>query len=53
LIYPASSLANDISTFKNIGGSSSQPRPLAWGIGPKSDGYGAAAKCVQDARSAG
>ncbi len=53
LIYPTSSLANDVSTFKNIGGSSSKPRALAFGISETSDGYKAAGKCVEHARAAG
>jgi hypothetical protein len=52
LIYPASSLANDVSTFKNIGGSSSKPRALAYGITETSDGYKTAGKCVKDALAA-
>jgi hypothetical protein len=47
LIYPMSSLANDISTFKNIGGSSSQPAALAYGFKHSSDGFKASGKCVE------
>ncbi|OAI38842.1 hypothetical protein AYO39_03430 [Actinobacteria bacterium SCGC AG-212-D09] len=47
LVYPASSLANDISTYHKIGGSSSKPRTIAFGILPTSDGYRVAAKCVK------
>jgi hypothetical protein len=52
LVYPANSLANHISTYHKIGGSSSKPRPLAWGIGQTSDGYEQANRCVEDARAA-
>jgi hypothetical protein len=49
LIYPASSLANDISTFHKIGGSSSKPRTIGYGILPTSDGYRISGKCVKRA----
>jgi hypothetical protein len=51
LIYPASGLANDATTFKNIGGSSSKPKALAFGVVQTSDGFSASGVCSEDAHS--